>query len=149
MSDNAVTSRRRVRARDDDKGPHTVLQPPGWPRPAGYANGIKARGEFVFVGGMVGWDAQGRFPAGFVAQARQALSNVAAVLREGGAAPRHLVRLTWYVRDMEEYLACRDALGAVYREIIGIHYPAMSLVEVSRLAEPEAHLEIEATAVVP
>jgi enamine deaminase RidA (YjgF/YER057c/UK114 family) len=128
---------------------HVILQPPGWPRPAGYANGIKARGELVFVGGMVGWDTQGRFPAGFAAQARQALSNIVAVLREGGAAPHHLVRMTWYVRDMDEYLASRDALGAAYREIMGAHYPAMALVEVSRLAEPEARVEIEATAVVP
>jgi enamine deaminase RidA (YjgF/YER057c/UK114 family) len=128
---------------------HAILQPPGWPRPAGYANGIRARGEFVFVGGMVGWDTQRRFPTGFAAQARQALSNIVAVLREGGAEPHHLVRMTWYVRDMGEYLASRDALGAAYREIIGAHYPAMALVEVSRLAEPEARVEIEATAVVP
>jgi enamine deaminase RidA (YjgF/YER057c/UK114 family) len=128
---------------------HAILQPPGWPRPAGYANGIKARGEFVFVGGMVGWDMQGRFAQGFAAQARQALSNIVAVLREGGAEPHHLVRMTWYVRDMDEYLVSRDALGAAYREIIGAHYPAMALVEVSRLAEPDARVEIEATAVVP
>jgi enamine deaminase RidA (YjgF/YER057c/UK114 family) len=128
---------------------HAILQPPGWPRPAGYANGIKARGEFVFVGGMVGWDTQRKFANGFAAQARQALSNVVTVLREGGAGPQHLVRMTWYVRDMDEYLACRDALGAAYREVIGAHYPAMALVEVSRLAEPEARVEIEATAVIP
>jgi enamine deaminase RidA (YjgF/YER057c/UK114 family) len=128
---------------------HTVLQPPGWPRPTGYANGIKARGEFVFVGGMVGWDTQQRFPQGFAAQARQALTNVVAVLNQGGAEPHHLVRMTWYVRDMDEYLASREALGAAYREIIGNHYPAMALVEVSRLAESEALVEIEATAVVP
>jgi enamine deaminase RidA (YjgF/YER057c/UK114 family) len=128
---------------------HAILQPPGWPRPAGYANGIKARGDFVFVGGMVGWDTQRRFPTGFAAQARQALSNIVAVLREGGAEPHHLVRMTWYVRDMDEYLASRDALGAAYREIIGAHYPAMALIEVSRLAEPDARVEIEATAVVP
>jgi enamine deaminase RidA (YjgF/YER057c/UK114 family) len=128
---------------------HAILQPPGWPRPAGYANGIKARGDFVFVGGMVGWDTQRRFPTGFAAQARQALSNIVAVLREGGAEPHHLVRMTWYVRDMDEYLASRDALGAGYREIIGAHYPAMALIEVSRLAEPDARVEIEATAVVP
>lgn len=128
---------------------HAILQPPGWPRPVGYANGIKARGDFVFVGGMVGWDTQRRFPTGFAAQARQALSNIVAVLREGGAEPHHLVRMTWYVRDMDEYLASRDALGAAYREIIGAHYPAMALVEVSRLAEPDARVEIEATAVVP
>jgi enamine deaminase RidA (YjgF/YER057c/UK114 family) len=148
MPDNAVTSRRQVRDGDGGKGPHAVLLPSGWPRPAGYANGIKARGDFVFVGGMVGWDAQQRFPAGFVAQARQALMNIVAVLREGGAEPRHLVRMTWYVRDMDEYLACRDALGGAYRETIGVHYPAMALVEVSRLAEPDARLEIEATAVI-
>jgi enamine deaminase RidA (YjgF/YER057c/UK114 family) len=128
---------------------HTLLQPPGWPRPVGYANGIKARGDFVFVGGMVGWDAQRRFPQGFVAQTRQALMNIGAVLREGGAEPQHIVRMTWYVRDMDEYLGCRDALGSVYREIMGSHYPAMALIEVSRLAEPEARVEIEATAVVP
>jgi enamine deaminase RidA (YjgF/YER057c/UK114 family) len=98
---------------------------------------------------MVGWDTQRRFPTGFAAQARQALSNIVAVLREGGAEPHHLVRMTWYVRDMDEYLASRDALGAGYREIIGAHYPAMALIEVSRLAEPDARVEIEATAVVP
>jgi enamine deaminase RidA (YjgF/YER057c/UK114 family) len=151
MQDNATT--RQGTGRADDRGsakrPHTVLQPPGWPRPAGYANGIMARGTFVFVGGMVGWDAHGRFPQGFAAQARQVLMNIVAVLREGGAEPKHLVRMTWYVRDMDEYLACRDALGAAYREVIGAHYPAMALVEVSRLAEPAALLEIEATAVVP
>ena len=142
------TLTRQARPAETGKGRHTVLQPPGWPRPAGYANGIKARGDFVFVGGMVGWDEQGRFPQGFVAQARQALMNIAAVLREGGAEPQHLVRMTWYVRDMDEYLAARDALGAAYREVMGAHYPAMALVEVSRLAEPAALLEIEATAVV-
>ena len=134
---------------DPGAGRHTVLKPPGWPAPKGYANGIRARGDFVFVGGMVGWDAQEQFPAGFVAQARQALLNIVAVLAEGGASPQHLVRMTWYVRDMEEYRACRSLLGAVYREVMGDCYPAMALVEVSRLFEPEARLEIEATAVVP
>jgi enamine deaminase RidA (YjgF/YER057c/UK114 family) len=148
MPDDAMT-RQRCATSGGEKGPHTVLQPSGWPRPAGYSNGIKARGEFVFVGGMVGWDEQERFPEGFVAQARQALMNIAAVLREGEAGPQHLVRMTWYVLDMDEYRASRDGLGAVYREVIGSHYPAMALVEVSRLAEPEARLEIEATAVVP
>jgi len=128
---------------------HTVLQPPGWARPQGYANGIKARGEMVFVGGMVGWDEQGRFPADFAAQTRQALRNIVAVLHEGGAAAHHIVRMTWYVRDMDEYLAARGSLGRAYRDIMGDHFPAMSLVEVSRLVEPEARLEIEATAVVP
>ena len=127
----------------------TVLQPAGWPRPKGYANGIKARGELVFVGGMVGSDAQGHFPAGFVAQARQALRNIAAVLAEGGAAPAHVVRMTWYVRAMDEYLAARRELGTAYRDVMADHFPAMTLVEVTRLVEPEARLEIEATAVIP
>lgn len=128
---------------------HESLQPPGWPRPKGYANGIKARGEFVFVGGMVGWDAQEKFPTGFAAQTRQALENIVAVLKEAGAAPHHLVRMTWYVRSMDDYLNCRRELGPVYREVIGNHFPTMALVEVSRLVEPQALLEIEATAVVP
>jgi enamine deaminase RidA (YjgF/YER057c/UK114 family) len=124
-----------------------LLQPPGWPQPKGYANGIRARGEMVFVGGMVGWDANGRFPAGFVAQARQALENIVAVLTEGGAKPHHLVRLTWYVVDMDEYRDSLAQLGPVYREVIGTHFPAMALVEVRRLVEPQARVEIEATAV--
>ena len=128
---------------------HTVLHPAGWPVPKGYANGIKARGEMVFVGGMVGWDASGRFPDGFVAQARQALANIVAVLAEGGAGPEHVVRLTWYVVDMDEYLAARSELGRAYRDVMGKNFPAMALVEVRRLAEPAARLEIEATAVLP
>jgi enamine deaminase RidA (YjgF/YER057c/UK114 family) len=128
---------------------HDILQPSGWPRPKGYANGIKARGEFVFVGGMVGWDAQEKFPTGFVAQTHQALINIVAVLRAGGAEPHQLVRMTWYVRSMDEYLGCRRELGPVYREVIGAHFPTMALVEVARLVEPEARLEIEATAVMP
>jgi enamine deaminase RidA (YjgF/YER057c/UK114 family) len=127
---------------------HQVLQPPGWPRPKGYANGIRATGEMVFVGGMIGWDEQGRFPDGFVAQARQALKNIAAVLAEGGAKPEHVVRMTWYVRDMDAYLGSQRELGAAYRAVMGDHFPAMALVEVSRLVEPQALLEIEATAVV-
>ena len=131
--------------------PHVsdVLQPPGWPKPKGYANGIRARGDMVFVGGMVGWDATGRFPEGLVAQTRQALANIVAVLAEGGAGPEHLVRMTWYVLDMDEYLAARKELGPAYRDVMGANYPAMALVEVRRLVEPAARLEIEATAVVP
>jgi enamine deaminase RidA (YjgF/YER057c/UK114 family) len=125
------------------------LQPPHWPKPRGYSNGIKARGEFVFVGGMVGWDEKETFPDGFVAQTRQALKNIAAVLAEGGAKPEHITRMTWYVRDMDEYLAARKELAAPYREVMGSHFPAMALVEVRRLVEPQARLEIEATAVVP
>jgi enamine deaminase RidA (YjgF/YER057c/UK114 family) len=128
---------------------HTVLQPAGWPTPKGYANGIKARGRMVFVGGMVGWDEHEHFPIGFVAQTRQALANIVAVLAEGGAGPQHVVRMTWYVRDMDEYLAARPELATVYRAIMGRHFPAMALVEVRRLVEPDARLEIEATAVVP
>ena len=126
-----------------------VLQPPGWPQPKGYANGMKAHGEMVFVGGMVGWDANERFPAGFVAQTRQALENIVAVLEAGGAGPEHVVRLTWYVVDMDEYLAARAELGAVYRAVMGAHFPVMALVEVRRLVEPLARVEIEATAVLP
>jgi enamine deaminase RidA (YjgF/YER057c/UK114 family) len=128
---------------------HETLQPPGWRAPKGYANGIKARGEFVFVGGMVGWDANEKFPKGFVPQAKQALENILAVLVEGGARPEHVVRMTWYVLDMDEYLAARRELGAAYRDVMGDHFPAMALVQVGRLFEPDARLEIEATAVVP
>ena len=126
-----------------------VLQPSGWPRPKGYANGIKARGDLLFVGGMVGADERGRFAADFVGQTRQLLANILTVLAEGGASARHIVRMTWYVRDMDEYLKARPALGEVYREVMGGHYPAMALVAVTRLVAPEARLEIEATAVVP
>ncbi len=128
---------------------HTALQPAGWPKPKGYANGIKARGEMVFVGGMVGWDEQERFPAGFAAQTRRALKNILAVLAEGGGRPEHIVRMTWYVRDMDEYLGARAELGPIYRETMGRHFPAMALVEVNRLVEADARLEIEATAVIP
>jgi enamine deaminase RidA (YjgF/YER057c/UK114 family) len=126
-----------------------VLQPSGWPQPKGYANGIKAHGEMVFVGGMVGWDANERFPTGFAAQTRQALENIVAVLDAGGARPEHVVRMTWYVVDMDEYLAARAELGAVYRAVMGPHFPVMALVEVRRLVEPRARVEIEATAVLP
>lgn len=128
---------------------HEVLLPAGWPRPKGYANGIKARGEMVFVGGMVGWDNRGNFANGFAAQARLALENIAAILAEGGAAPEHIARMTWYVLDMDEYNAAQAELGAAYQSVMGRHYPAMALVEVKRLAEPRARLEIEATAVLP
>ena len=128
--------------------PNIVLQPPGWPQPKGYANGIKARGDLLFIGGMVGSDERGRFAADFVGQTRQLLANIMTVLAEGGASARHIVRLTWYVRDMDEYLKARPALGEVYRQVMGDHYPAMALVAVTRLVEPEARLEIETTAVV-
>ena len=142
-------SERSVRKLPSRSHAREVLQPPGWPKPQGYANGIKARGEMVFVGGMVGWDASGNFPDGFVAQARQALENIVAVVNEGGAGPEHVVRMTWYVLDMDEYLAARKELGRAYRDVMGMNFPAMALVEVRRLVEPAARLEIEATAVVP
>ncbi len=128
---------------------NTILNPAGWPLPKGYANGIKARGEMVFTGGMVGWDVSGKFPDGLVAQARQALGNVLAVLAEGGARPEHVVRMTWYVVDMADYRARLPEIGAAYREIMGRHFPAMALVEVKSLVEPPALVEIEATAVIP
>ena len=126
-----------------------VLQPSGWPQPKGYSNGIMAEGRLVVTGGVVGWDVAGRFADGFVAQVRQALENIVAILAEGGARPEHLVRLTWYVVDMDEYLSNLKALGKVYRDVIGTHYPSMALVQVVRLVETSARLEIEATAVVP
>ena len=128
---------------------HKILQPPGWPRPKGYANGVLARGEMVFVGGMIGTDNTDRLAEGFIAQMKQALANIVAVLAEGGAAPEHIVRLTWYVRDVEEYLGDLPALGAAYREVLGRHFPAMAVVEVTRLVNPLARVEIEATAVLP
>lgn len=127
-----------------------ILQPPGWPRPRGYSNGVAASGRQVFVSGMIGWNADGRFESeDFALQARQALLNVVAVLREAGARPEHIVRMTWYVLDKREYLAAAEALGAAYREIIGKHYPAMTAVQVSALIEDRARVEIEVTAVVP
>jgi enamine deaminase RidA (YjgF/YER057c/UK114 family) len=126
-----------------------VLQPSGWAQPKGYANGIMAEGRLVVTGGVVGWDPAGRFADGFVAQVRQTLENILAILAEGGARPDHLVRLTWYVVDMEEYVSSLKALGKVYREVIGTHYPSMALVQIIRLVEPSARVEIEATAVIP
>ena len=126
-----------------------ILQPGGWPAPKGYANGMAADGRLVVTGGVIGWDHHGHLPTDFVAQVRQTLSNISAILAEGGARPEHLVRLTWYVVDMEEYLANLKTLGQVYRDLIGAHYPAMALVQVVRLVEPAARVEIEATAVVP
>lgn len=136
------------RKTDAQTGPR-ILQPAGWPSPKGYANGMAADGRIVVTGGVIGWDTTGHLPEGFVAQVRQALDNIAAILAEGGARPEHLVRLTWYVVDMEEYLASLKTLGRIYREIFGAHYPAMALVQVVRLVEKAARVEIEATAVVP
>ena len=126
-----------------------VLQPPGWARPRGYANGIVAEGRQVFVAGQIGWDAEQRFVSDdFATQARQAFLNIVDVLGCAGAGPQHLVRLTWYVTSREEYLGSSAAIGASYREIFGRNFPAMSVVVVAGLVEPRAKVEIEATAVV-
>ena len=126
-----------------------ILQPPGWARPRGYANGVAAEGRQVFVSGQIGWDAEQRFTSDdFAMQTRQALANVVAVLACAGATPAHLVRMTWYVTSRDEYNAALAEIGAAYRELIGRHYPAMSVVVVAGLLEPRAKVEIEATAVV-
>jgi enamine deaminase RidA (YjgF/YER057c/UK114 family) len=126
-----------------------ILQPAGWARPRGYANGIAAEGRQVFVAGQIGWDAEQRFVSDdFAAQVRQALANVVAVLACAGARPEHLVRMTWYVTSRDEYNASLAAIGAAWRELIGRTYPAMSVVIVAGLLEPRARVEIEATAVV-
>jgi enamine deaminase RidA (YjgF/YER057c/UK114 family) len=127
-----------------------VLLPPGWSRPRGFANGVTARGRLVFVAGMVGCDASGRFPSDdFAEQARQALRNVVDVLAAGDARPEHIVRMTWYVTDMRAYLAAAQTLGAAFRETIGRYDIAMTAVAVSALVEDRAKVEIEVTAVVP
>lgn len=126
-----------------------ALHPKHWPVPKGYANGMMAEGRVLVTGGIVGWNEAGVFPDGFVAQARQTFENILAILAEGGAGPQHIVRLTWYVVDIDEYLANLRELGRAYREVLGTHYPAMALVQVVRLVEKQARLEIEATAIVP
>jgi enamine deaminase RidA (YjgF/YER057c/UK114 family) len=126
-----------------------VLQPPGWPRPKGYSNGIAARGEMVFLAGIVGWDSAGRFPSGLVAQFRQALENIVTILAEADARPEHIVRMTWFITSRDDYVAHAREIGAAYREIIGRHFPAMAVVQVVALMEAEAEVEIEATAVLP
>lgn len=126
-----------------------ILQPPGWARPRGYANGVAATGRLVYVAGQIGWDAEQRFASDdFAAQVRQALANVVAVLACGGAKPEHLVRMTWYVTSRDEYNAALAEVGAAWRELIGRNFPAMSVVVVAGLLEPRAKVEIEATAVV-
>jgi enamine deaminase RidA (YjgF/YER057c/UK114 family) len=127
-----------------------VLQPPGWARPRGFANGIAAQGKLVFIAGQIGWTGQGEWKErSFAGQFRQALSNVIAVLKEAQGKPGHIVRLTWYVLDKQEYLSSVKEVGAAYRDLMGKHYPTMAVVQVGGLVEPEARLEIEATAVVP
>ena len=126
------------------------LQPPDWLEPKGYANGIMARGTLIFVGGQIGWSAAQQFESDdFIAQTRQTLINIAAVLKAGGAGPEHMVRMTWFVIDRKEYSARLKELGAVYREVMGKNFPAMTCVEVSGLVEERAKIEIEVTAVLP
>ena len=128
----------------------TAIEPTGWVRPKGYSNGMVAQGRLLVTGGLIGWDAQERFSSDdFVDQLRQTLQNTLAVLAAGGARPEHVVRMTWYITDKREYLARRREVGAVYRQVIGKHFPAMAVVEVSALLEDRAKVEIETTAVIP
>ena len=127
-----------------------ILQPPGWARAKGFSNGIAAKGNLVFIAGQVGWTGECKWEArDFAGQFRQAIRNILAVLAEANGKPEHIVRLTWYVLDKEEYLAALKEVGLAYRELMGRHYPVMAVVQVSALVEDEARLEIEATAVVP
>ena len=127
-----------------------ILQPEGWAKPRGYANGIAARGTVVSIAGQIGWNAQCEFETDdFAGQVRQALDNLVAVLAEAGGKPEHIVRMTWYVTDKREYVAAYPAIGVAYRELIGRHFPAMTAVQVAALIEDRAKVEIEATAVIP
>ncbi|MSQ92359.1 MAG: RidA family protein [Gammaproteobacteria bacterium] len=127
---------------------HEILQPPNWARPRGYSNGVAAGGRQIFISGQIGWNSEQKFTGDDLpAQVRQALANIVEVLACAGAKPEHLVRLTWYVTSREEYYASIDGIGTAYREVIGRHFPAMSVVVVAGLLEPRAKIEIEATAV--
>jgi enamine deaminase RidA (YjgF/YER057c/UK114 family) len=127
-----------------------ILQPSGWTRPRGYANGVAARGTTVCLSGMIGWDGQGVFHTDdFAGQTRQALQNIVDVLAEAGARPEHIVRMTWYVLDKREYVAAYREIGLAYRELIGPHFPAMTAVQVAGLIEDRARVEIEVTAMLP
>lgn len=130
--------------------PHHFLHPKGWKPALGYSNGVSATGRMIFLGGLIGWNAEQEFESDdFIDQVAQTLRNIVAVLEAGDARPEHIVRLTWYVTDREEYLARLSELGKVYRETLGKHFPAMALVQVAGLVEVRAKVEIEATAVVP
>jgi enamine deaminase RidA (YjgF/YER057c/UK114 family) len=127
-----------------------ILQPPGWPRPSGFANGVATQGRFVLTGGLIGWDEQYRFRSDTLSeQVRQTLKNIVCVVAEAGGRPEHIVRLTWYILDKREYLAQRREIGTAYREVMGRHYPAMAVLQVGALLEEGAKVEIEATAVIP
>lgn len=126
------------------------LQPPDWAEPKGYANGVMARGSLIFVGGQIGWNAKQEFESDdFIAQTRQALLNISAILKAARAGPEHMARMTWYVVDRVEYIARLKELGEAYREVMGKNFPAMTCVEVSGLVEERARVEIEVTAVLP
>ena len=127
-----------------------ILQPHGWAKPRGFSNGIAAIGTQVFIAGQIGWTGEGKWEAkDFAGQFRQTLKNTLAVLAEAGGKPEHIVRMTWYILDKKEYLGAIKGVGLAYRELIGRHYPAMAVVQVSGLIEDEARLEIETTAVIP
>jgi enamine deaminase RidA (YjgF/YER057c/UK114 family) len=127
----------------------TILQPPDWPTPRGYSNGIAGTGRMALIAGQIGWDEHGTLPKEFVAQAAQALRNLLAVLREAGGGPEHIARMTWYVVDIEEYRSSLPALASAYRDSLGRWFPAMTLVQVVALVERDARVEIEATAILP
>jgi enamine deaminase RidA (YjgF/YER057c/UK114 family) len=129
---------------------HTILQPAGWVQPKGYANGVAAQGKLVFVGGQIGWNRLGQFETDDLAgQVRQTLQNVVEVLAEAGAQPAHIVSMTWYLTDKKDYLGSLESIGRVYREVMGRHFPAMAVVQVTALVEDRAKVEIQAIAVVP
>ena len=127
-----------------------ALNPPAWPRPKGYANGVSAKGRTIVTAGVIGWNEREEFESDDLAgQFRQVLVNILAILAEDGAGPEHIVRMTWYVTDLDAYRAGLKEIGAAYRDVIGRHYPAMAVVGVTGLVEPRAKIEIEAMALVP
>lgn len=129
---------------------HEILQPEGWAKPVGYANGVAASGRTIFVGGQIGWNSQCQFETDdLVEQTRQTLQNIVDILAEGGAGPQHITSMTWYLTDKAEYLASLKGIGKAYRDIIGKHFPAMAAVQVAALMEDRAKIEIQATAVIP
>jgi enamine deaminase RidA (YjgF/YER057c/UK114 family) len=134
---------------DAAEPPLTVLLPDGWKKPRGYANGMAGRGTVVMTGGLIGWNADEVLASGFLPQVEQTLKNILAVVAEAGGGPQHVARLTWYVRSIATYRESLSALGPIYRATFGRHYPAMALVEVANLVEPDALVEIEATAIIP
>lgn len=134
---------------DKNKSGPVVLRPKGWPQPKGYSDGMSASGRVIVTGGVVGWDQNGKFANGLAAQTKQTLENIVAIIAEAGAEPQHILRLTWYVTDVDNYLSLQSEIGSAYREIMGKHFPAMAVVQVVRLVEKEALVEIEATAMLP